>query len=139
MSIVLLDTSALVKLVRTEAESDALRGWLGAPTRGIAELLCSALVLTELPRALRRIAPGRDLPAYRAVLDRLTLYAVDEDVLVAAGELEDPLLRSLDAIHLATARALADAAGEQFEALVTYDLRMKDAAMRLGVAVVAPA
>ena len=74
-----------------------------------------------------------------SVLDRLTLHNVDEEILVKAGAYAEPTLRSLDAIHLATAHSIASAAGDEFEALISYDRRLTDAAKADGLPVVGPA
>lgn len=132
------DTSAIVKLIRIEAESGALRQWLADPSRKAMVPVCSALALTEVPRALLRIAPGVPLPDFRATLERFTLRAIDEEILSEAGSFPSPILRSLDAIHLATAHSLFAAAAGSFDALITYDARLGDAAIALGVPVVAP-
>ena len=139
MSVAYFDTSAIVKLVRIEPNSEILRAWLGAPGRSDRAWVSSALVLTEVPRALRRILPGSPLPDFSSVLGRLTLRNVDEDILVKAGAYAEPTLRSLDAIHLATAHSIASAAGDEFEALITYDRRLANAATAEGLHVVAPA
>jgi predicted nucleic acid-binding protein len=139
MSIAYFDTSAIIKLVRVEPNSEALRNWLVAPGRTNRAWVSSALVLTEVPRALRRILPGASLPDFSSVIGRLTLRHVDEEILVQAGAYAEPTLRSLDAIHLATARSIASAAGDQFEALITYDRTLADAAKADGLHSVAPA
>jgi predicted nucleic acid-binding protein len=117
-----LDTSALVKLIRREPESDALADWLDA--RPSALWVSSTLVEVELPRALRRTDPAllADVPATVA---RVARYEIDEVVRAAAAAFPDPNLRSLDAIHLATARGIF---GGQLTAFVTYDLRLLAAA-----------
>lgn len=138
MSIAYFDTSAIIKLIRIEAASESLRRWLEAPQRSEMIWVSSALVLTEVPRALRRIAGGSPLIDFSPVIDRLTLRVLDTDTLTRAGEYEDPHLRSLDAIHLATAHGLADAVGDGFEALVTYDARLAAAATACGVRVAMP-
>ncbi|MEO8183911.1 MAG: type II toxin-antitoxin system VapC family toxin [Deltaproteobacteria bacterium] len=139
MSIAYLDTSAIIKLVRIEVNSETLRTWLGEPGRSDQAWVSSALVLTEVPRALRRILPGSPLPDFSRILGRLTLRNVDEEILVQAGSYAEPTLRSLDAIHLATARSIASAAGDEFEALITYDRRLADVAKADGLDVMAPA
>lgn len=122
-----LDSSALVKLVNEEAESDALRRKLG----GRLVTSCN-LARTEVVRAAR--AKGERFAASaRNVLASVDLIQLDDELLDLAGELDGPL-RSLDAIHLAAATELAD----ELEALVTYDARMARAAEALGLAVVAP-
>jgi predicted nucleic acid-binding protein len=70
----------------------------------------------------------------RSVLQRFDLVRVNDQILNAAGGLRPPELRSLDAIHLATAEQL----GDELSALVTYDDRMITAAKRLGYKVVQP-
>jgi predicted nucleic acid-binding protein len=138
VSIAYFDTSALIKLIRIEVASDALRVWLDAPEQRDSAWVSSALVLTEVPRALRRLLPGAALPNFESVLGRFTLRHIDEDILVQAGAYPEPSLRSLDAIHLATARSLADAGGAEFQALITYDRRLAEAAAGEGLRCVAP-
>ncbi len=84
-------------------------------------------------RAVRRIVPDRALQA-RAVLDSVTLLKVDSSVFEEAGRLDPSVLRSLDAIHLASALDL----GDDLEGLVTYDDRLAEAAEANGVAVICP-
>ena len=99
------DASALVKLVLDEPESSALRTFLDG-----ADLISCELVLSEIPRAIRRAAatdpalPGERLLARAGeLLDAVGLLALDRELLVAAGTLAEPRLRTLDAIHLAAA------------------------------------
>jgi predicted nucleic acid-binding protein len=138
MSIVYFDTSAIIKLIRIEFNSESLRTWLDAPDRRDLAWMSSALVLTEVPRALRRILPGSRLPDFASVLGRFTLRNVDEEILIQAGAHAEPTLRSLDAIHLATARSIADATNG-FEALITYDQRIEEVAKADGLRVLRPA
>jgi predicted nucleic acid-binding protein len=126
-----VDTSALVKLVVVEAETDALRTWLAADDR---ELVASDLARTELMRAVRRAAPERAVRA-REVLESVTLVAMSTAVAEVAGRLDPSALRTLDAIQLATALAL----GDDLEGLVTYDDRLAQAAAANGIGVTAPA
>ncbi|MET0695781.1 MAG: type II toxin-antitoxin system VapC family toxin, partial [Propionibacteriaceae bacterium] len=119
-----LDTSALVKLVVAEAETEALRVWLD----GADLLVSSDLARTELLRAVRRAAPGRAIQA-RAVLDSITLIGIDGAMFETAGLLEPTTLRSLDAVHLAAALSL----GDDLDSLITYDERLADAAHANGV------
>ncbi|CAO5163339.1 Ribonuclease VapC35 [Frankia sp. AiPs1] len=124
-----LDSSALVKLVHPEPETRALRSWL-AVRPGVS--VSSALATLEVTRALRRSDPGA-LPRVPDVLARVTLVPIEEPILVSAAALTDPLLRSLDALHLATALRL-DAPSLVF---ISYDKRLSAAAAqeRLNVAV----
>ncbi|MFC9897852.1 type II toxin-antitoxin system VapC family toxin [Nocardia sp. NPDC127579] len=96
-----LDTAALVKMIRREPESDALFEWIEAQ-RGTM-MVSSALAEVELPRALRRTEPDL-LAAAPATLRRIALYEIDELVRSTAAAYSDPHLRSLDAIHFATAK-----------------------------------
>jgi predicted nucleic acid-binding protein len=124
-----LDSSAIVKLVIAEPQSAALRRYLGRRR----PLVSSALARTEVVRAV--LGEGeRGLARARLVLARLDLVRVNDRVLEAAGELLPAELRSLDAIHLATARQLGSDLGH----LVTYDDRMLTAARLLGLATSAP-
>jgi predicted nucleic acid-binding protein len=132
MPLVYLDSSALVKLVVAEPESMALIEHLEEWPQRVS----SALALTELPRALDRAGLGA--PAHRRardVLGRIALVDVDRRILTTAATLEPSTLRTLDAIHLATALAIR----EDLEMVVTYDRRLRAAAERVRIDVVAPA
>ena len=130
-----LDTSALVKLIRREEESDALGDWLDE--RIDVPWITSTLTEVELVRAIRAVAP-EGLPAVPSVLARLDRFEVDPVVRSTAAAYAEPGLRTLDAIHLATAQTAAAVA--PLTAFVTYDSRLKEAAERLAItAVVAPA
>ena len=129
-----LDSAALVKLVREEAESAALVDWLNA--RPDQRLVASALVEVEVPRALRRSQPGV-LGGVAATLARIDRIEIDAAVRATAAAYVDPHLRSLDAIHLATAGELV-ASGKTVCAFVTYDARLAEAARRTGLTVAAP-
>jgi uncharacterized protein len=124
---VFLDSSALVKLVRPEPETEALRRFLTEPRR---PLLISELAVTEVTRAARRV--GVDPTDALAECDVVLLRSED---LVRASELEPPALRTLDAIHLATALAL----GDVLDAFVAYDEQLLAAAARHGLPTAAPA
>lgn len=130
MAVAYLDTSAAVKLVVREIESAALSAWV----RDRAVLASSALLRTELVRAVRRGEPGA-IDHARATIARFSLHAVDTEILDTAGRLDPVGLTSLDAIHLATVLRLAD----ELEAIVTYDRRMIEAARSLGLPVASPA
>jgi hypothetical protein len=130
------DASALVKLVRDEPESDALRAFLAD-----ADLVSCELVLTELPRAIRRAAahdPRLPLETLIArageLLDALALLPLDRGLLAAAGALTEPALRALDAIHLAAAVDLSPLDG-----FVSYDERQSAAARLAGLRTIQPA
>ncbi|MEV6287314.1 type II toxin-antitoxin system VapC family toxin [Kribbella sp. NPDC051770] len=131
---IFLDSAAIVKLIRPEAESAALVAWLTAQSD--TQLVASSLVLTEVPRALRRSDPGR-LAAVPTVLARLDRVPMDDTVLATAAAYADPMLRTLDAIHLASAQTLV-LEGLALTALVTYDKRLLAAAAEVGLETAAP-
>jgi len=124
-----VDSSALVKLVALEPESEVLRHHLaGRPT-----WIASALVVVELGRALAR-RPHADASLASAVLDRLVLVEVDRRILDRAATLAPSELRSPDAIHLATAIEVR----ESIEDIVTYDVRLAAAVGAHGFRAAAP-
>ena len=129
--VIYLDTSALAKLVVEEAESADLAAWLDA--RPDTPLVTSTLTQVELLRAARR-RDGSTVPRAIALLAELALIPLDDPVLDAAV-LQDPAeLRTLDALHTASAALL----GAELDALVTYDERMAVAATAVGIPVVPP-
>lgn len=125
-----LDTSAALKLVIAERGSTALRRWLASRD---GQIVSSDLLRTELLRATKRAAPEHMVQA-RAVLDGLILITLSTSVFERAAMLQPDILRSLDALHLASALEL----GDELEGVVTYDGRLADAATALGIGVVAP-
>lgn len=127
-----LDTSALVKLIRREPETDALADWLDAQTP--APWVSSTLIEVELPRALRRVDPSL-LAGIAGIVARVARYDIDDVVRAAAAAYPDTTLRSLDAIHLATGEAVF---GPRLTAFVTYDERLRTAAAEAGLPTVAP-
>lgn len=129
MAVTYVDSSAIVKLVVREPETAALRRYL----RRRPSLVSSSLARTEVLRALMPGGPQAQAAGRRA-LTRIDLVRINDRVLNAAGSLQPLGLRSLDAIHLATAGRL----GEELSALVTYDQRMADAARERGHRVAAP-
>ncbi len=128
-----LDSSAVVKLVRIEPESPALRDWLNARDE---PPVTSVLAEVEVPRALRRSAPAR-LAALPRVLARITRIELDASIRATAAAYAADTLRSLDAIHLATAEVLV-ASGKTVSAFVTYDRRQAAVVEGIGVAVEMP-
>lgn len=135
MPLIYLDASALVKAIRGESGAAALEAYLEG-----ADLVSSELVLTEVPRGLRRAAaanPGFQLEsALQRTAERLDLIAlrpIDEALLIGAGMLAEPALRSLDAIHVVTALHLYP-----IDAFVTYDKRQASVAQLAGLKAVAP-
>lgn len=135
MSLVYADASALVKLVREERESPALRTFLDD-----ADMISSELVLAEIPRAARRAAAGDSNFALDLMLERtaelieaLALRPLDTGLLLSAGALAEPALRTLDAIHLASAVRLTP-----IDAFVTYDERQAAVARLAGLRTISP-
>jgi uncharacterized protein len=125
-----VDSSALVKLVVEEPESAALRELLGRD----ADQLTSAIVEVEVVRAVRRVVPEL-LARARRVVAQIAIVELSDAITARAAVLEPRTLRSLDAVHLATALAI----GDDLDGLVTYDRRMSAAAEDLGLVVLAPA
>ncbi|WP_239336619.1 type II toxin-antitoxin system VapC family toxin [Frankia sp. CiP3] len=125
-----LDSSAIVKLARQESETDALRAWLAANPK---PLTASALARTEAARALIRTEPAA-LPVLRAVLTVVHQKPITEAILDAAATLPGAMLRSLDAIHLATAENLAPT----LTWFVAYDKRLTEAARARCLPVASP-
>ncbi len=127
-----LDTSAFLKTVLAEPQSAALRTYLD--DRPDAPLVSSTLLAVEARRGVLRHRPDR-LPRVDVLLARLGLLAMSDAVVESASRLPDPLLRSLDALHLATALLIRD----DVEVILTYDERLAEAARSHGIEVAAPA
>jgi len=128
VSVTYVESSALAKLVVVEVGSGALRGHL----RG-RSLVTSALTRLEVARAVRR-AGVPAVPTLEEVLRTVTVIAIHDEVLRRAGQLDPPALRSLDAIHLATALHLA----EDLDNFITYDRQLGRAAVAAGLSVDSP-
>jgi predicted nucleic acid-binding protein len=121
-----IDTSAAMKLVVEEAESDALTEHLADGRR----LVASWLLHTELHRAAGRHPDDVEAESVRTVLDTVDLADLARGDMIAAGTYAP--LRSNDAIHLAVAIRLG------VDEIVTYDVELADAATATGMAVLAP-
>jgi predicted nucleic acid-binding protein len=133
--VIYLDSAAVVKLVRQEEHSSELVAWLN--THGDIALVSSALVEVEVPRALRRSAP-QALVGVPAAIGRLFRLEIDATIRATAAAFAEPALRSLDAIHLATAQVLANEAGATLTAFVTYDQRLLASARTAGFPTASP-
>ena len=129
-SVAYLDSSAFVKLVVEEAESNALRHALHRWRRQAS----ASQLRTETVRALRRSGNDQLVGRARRLLSGVSLVRLDVPLLDRAGDLEPPALRSLDAVHLAAAMALGTDLGVMF----TYDDRLAEAAERAGLVVASP-
>ncbi|MCX9191376.1 VapC toxin family PIN domain ribonuclease [Carbonactinospora thermoautotrophica] len=140
-----LDSCALVKLVREEDESEALRAYLDA--HADVEHVTSELARAEVMRVIRRVNHddqgrllvteeefARQVADASDVLDAVSYVTLDVDLLDEAGAIRSPHVRTLDAIHLASAALL----GPALTAFVTYDKRLRQAAEQAGNPVVAP-
>jgi predicted nucleic acid-binding protein len=128
---VYLDSSAIVKLVVPEAETEALVNELERwPDR-----VSAALAHVEVHRALRRTRQPRSAHARAdAVLATIGLIRLDPPVLSRAAQFASPEMRSLDAIHVAAALTI----GDDPEAFITYDARQAKAAAAEGLNVLQP-
>lgn len=124
-----VDSSALVKTVVEEPESRVLLRWL----KDKDQLVACDLVRVEAVRAVRGSDPAA-VPRARQAIATLALIRLDDSLYDAAADLEPTTLRSLDAVHLAAALSL----GGALAGVVTYDLRMTEAATTLGLRVEAP-
>jgi uncharacterized protein len=139
------DTCALLKLIREDAQSDALGAFIDV--RPATRWASCEIARTELARTIRRVNHddrGRliDEPRLRAELsyaeriwESLDLIAVSTRMLTEAAAIEQPFLRTLDAIHLAAAVSMRPA----LSAFVTYDKRLAAAAQEAGLPVLSPA
>ena len=125
-----LDTSAFIKLVRSEPESFALR----ADMQSGGQIVSSALLVVEGRRAAARYGAVASARA-RGALAAVTLLPLDDQTLERAAELTPPELRSLDALHLAAALTL----GADLGRFYSYDGRLASAARKLGIDIHTPA
>jgi predicted nucleic acid-binding protein len=126
-----LDSSAILKLVLPEPETTALVEAL----RADPEVISSVLARVEVLRAVRRVGGRRALlDRAESVLRRTALVRITDGIVQAASRLAPTELRTLDAIHLATAVSV----GASLAAVVTYDARLASAVRGAGLAVRAP-
>ena len=130
-SVVYIDASALVKLVLTEPESEALVGALA----GTLDLITSVLGAVETQRAVLAASEDDALDERTEdMLQAVTLVGITEDIRRRAGRIRPASLRTVDAIHLATALSF----GNELETMIVYDRRLFDAARAIGLGVLAP-
>ncbi|MGW6280576.1 type II toxin-antitoxin system VapC family toxin [Kribbella sp. NPDC055071] len=127
-----LDSAAIVKLAHAEAETQALRDWLDE--RAETGWTSSVLAEIESSRALARHAPEA-VARLHPVLDLIKLVELDAGIRILAQTVKPATVRSLDAIHLATALRIR----AQLTAFITYDKRLADAAQTAGLTVTMPA
>jgi predicted nucleic acid-binding protein len=126
-----LDSAAVVKLVHAEAESQALRDWLDE--RADTAWTSSTLLEIETFRALARHVPEA-VSRLHPVLDLIDLVEVDSRIRLLAQTIRPATVRTLDAIHLATALHLRP----RLTSFVTYDKRLAEAATHAGLSVDMP-
>jgi predicted nucleic acid-binding protein len=119
-----LDSSAIIKLVVSEPEPSQLVDVV----RVDPEVTSSALAWTEVVRAVRRAARKK------TVLEGIALVPIDDGIIRGAADLAPPTIRTLDAIHLATVIRV----GDELASIVTYDLRLAEAAGAAGLQVLRP-
>jgi predicted nucleic acid-binding protein len=134
MSVAYLDSSAIAKLVYHEPGSEELATFLATTT-----VVSSDVAITEVLRSARRVAEGWTPRQFGDLIEQvmetmedMVLIVVEMATLVRAGMLEGPYLRSLDAIHVSTAKGIAA------EVFVTYDERQAAAARIAGLHTIAP-
>ncbi len=125
------DTSAVIKLLVEESHSKAFAAFYDA--HADAEWVSSALLRIELTRAVTRAMPSL-LPDARDLLLAFSFVAIDDEIVEGAMNEPDRGLRSLHAIHLATARLIS----EDLDAIVSYDDRLLNAATDAGLATASP-
>ncbi|HKS49322.1 MAG TPA: type II toxin-antitoxin system VapC family toxin [Amycolatopsis sp.] len=131
MGLYYIDASAAVKLLREEEHSKSFAAFYD--TRATSSWVSSDLLRIELIRAVSRVLPAM-LPNARELVLAFDYVGIDDDIVDAAMNEPDRTLRSLDAIHLATARVL----GEELDGFVTYDDRLAAAVTDAGFTVISP-
>jgi predicted nucleic acid-binding protein len=129
--VIYCDTSALVKLVFEETESSALVEWLAV--RQDVPKVSSDLSIVELLRTCRRVDDA-SVEGANQLLGGIDLIPMDRAIVERAASLGPSELRSLDAIHLASALSVKT----NLTALIAYDIRLCSAAMQEGIEVVSP-
>jgi predicted nucleic acid-binding protein len=133
--LIYLDACALLKFIKSEQETEALRAWRRAFLAG-TELVTSELAQLEITRALLRAGVDHQRVPYvtRQALRGVYLVDLTSTVLTRAMAYRVPRLGSLDAIHLAS----ADPFRTELTEFVTYDHELTKAAVDLGFPVTAP-
>jgi uncharacterized protein len=126
-----LDSSALVKLVVEEAETRALEALVAT----FAVAVSSVIAAIEVPRVARRTGVVDVEARADRLVARLDLLELTEGIVTRSAALDPPALRTLDAIHLASALSLA----AELDAFAVYDDRLSAACAAAGLNVVSPA
>jgi predicted nucleic acid-binding protein len=131
VSLFYLDTSAALKLLNRETHSVSFARFYDQHAGDL--WVSSTLLRVETMRSVRRSLPAAIADA-RDLLEAFDYVSIDDEIIEAALAEPDPLLRSLDVLHLATARTL----GVDLDALVTYDDRLAAAARGAGMTIMVP-
>jgi predicted nucleic acid-binding protein len=132
--VIYIDTSALTKLLIAERETPELQAWLATQCDQGEFAATSALGRVELMRVVARYGePGQSERA-RYLLDGLDILPLTEPVIALAETVGPPTLRSLDAIHLASAAQIE----QELTAFVTYDHRLLEGCREVGLATASP-
>lgn len=129
MGALYLDTSVLGRVLLNEPDMPAIRYALDRFERHISSRLLSV--------ELHRLGLREDMLEYvEVLLSGKVLIPMDEEILAAAETISPSVVRTLDAIHLATAVRLFEAG--RLDALMTYDKQLSDGARAHGIAVLSP-
>jgi predicted nucleic acid-binding protein len=130
--LIYVDTSALLKLINdNEPEGPALRAYVKAASD--QQFVSSALISVEARRGVLRLDPQK-LPRTDLLLADVTQLQLSAALLESAGRIPDPMPRSLDAIHLATALSIRS----DVDVMLSYDRRLIAAAVSHGLPTAAP-
>ncbi|MET9325178.1 type II toxin-antitoxin system VapC family toxin [Tsukamurella sp. NPDC003166] len=129
-----LDTSALIKLLAPESESEALTIWMAQQADEGTSIGTSVIGRIELARVSARMDDPDAVSQARYIGEQAETVPLTEETTLLAETIGPPHLRSLDAIHLASAVSLR----EQITTFVSYDRRLRDAAKAEGLTVVSP-
>ncbi|WP_158635050.1 type II toxin-antitoxin system VapC family toxin [Tsukamurella asaccharolytica] len=129
-----LDTSALIKLLAPEFESDALTIWMARQANEGEAFGTSVIGQIELTRAAARMTDPDTTSQAQYIGEQAETIPLTVAMAKLAETIGPPHLRSLDAVHLASAMSIRD----QISAFVTYDKRLSDAAEVEGLTVVSP-
>ena len=132
MTTLYVDSSALLKRVLVEQESSAVRSLLRQSNAAGDLLTASSLAWLEVWRALRRSGIANVSSVVPRALAGIAEFPLSDSVLVRARQAGSEGLRTLDAVHLASAIAVGA------DSVLTYDDRLAESVAGAGIAVVSP-